>query len=148
MQVGDEDEQHGDQRDQRDERRGLALVVGDAAETPVRPMPTEIALVIVSRAAKNKRPSRPMTTPLRLSETMRARTTIGAAPVIDGSTATRSSGVSASAMAIATKRRARTGTRGLEKPGTTRRQPPMRQNTMKAVRTRSGDGVTRSRPAP
>ena len=49
-----------------------------------------------------------------------------------------SSGVSASVTAIARNRRTCTGTRVLEKPGISIRQPPMRQNRRKTGRTVSG----------
>ena len=97
-----------------------------------------IAIDMVSSARKKKRPSRPISTPFRLSDSISPSSVTGCAFSTIGCTAACSIGVSASDTATATKSRARISTRGDEKPGITSRQPPMRQNTMKAVSTRVG----------
>ena len=85
------------------------------------------AVAMNCRARKNSRPIRPMSAPTTVSETMRASMASGATCGRAARSTGTSSGDSASVTATAMNRRTCTGTRALEKPGISMRQPPMRQ---------------------
>ena len=93
------------------------------------------AVAMNCRARKNIRPITPIRMPMTVSEISSATTVSGG---ICGS-ATRStgtsSGASAKVTATAMKSRTCTGTRELENPGISMRQPPMRQKARNTSRT-------------
>ena len=113
-----------------------------------KPMNIAAAVAMNCKARKKMRPMTPISAPIATSETMSERTMaegiLARVARSDGS----SIGASASVTASAMNRRTCAGTRALEKPGISIRQPPIRQKSRKTSRTVSGPiGLMRSCPA-
>ena len=84
------------------------------------------------------RPRMPISTPIATSETMSVRTMAEDLSATLARSEGSSIGASASVTASAMNRRICAGTRTLEKPGISIRQPPMRQNSRNTTRTVCG----------
>ena len=122
---------------------GSVSSMGEPGMVP-SPMYMAAAVAMNCKARKNSRPMTPIRMPMTVSETSSA---IMASGGIFGSAARstgNSSGASAKVTATAMNSRTCTGTRELENPGISIRQPPMRQKARNTSSTVSGPmAVTR-----